>query len=291
MCNPLGAATNHIVDWSALERCRFDYQIERAHLEHERVLQLFSHHNSSLEKQREQKIHEFLRSTFPKLLAGKPGSSSRKFRLGFDVAASGVGDLGAIYIYEPNGDELWLRALVTTRTEDWHFIRTVLYFFLRHLPSLEAAGDSSGLGRQICWQAAEDFSSRFLSVNLSSKKHDLGFALMNQLATAQKRLPTNQPDIASDFFALRKVFSGNKWAFSEAQNPLNLPSHCDIAWAGALASHVHTERKCTFGACVLMEDGSVFNGKEYRYPGGATLPHEHHLLWSEDPSIWRPLAR
>jgi phage FluMu gp28-like protein len=119
MCNPLGAATNHIVDWSALERCRFDYQIERAHLEHERVLQLFSHHNSSLEKQREQKIHEFLRRTFPNLLAGKPGSSSRKFRLGFDVAASGVGDLGAIYIDEPNGDELWLRALLTTRTEDW----------------------------------------------------------------------------------------------------------------------------------------------------------------------------
>src|SRR5207253_1152887 len=29
MCNPLGAAANHIVDWSAIERCRYDYEIER----------------------------------------------------------------------------------------------------------------------------------------------------------------------------------------------------------------------------------------------------------------------
>src|SRR6185436_14701377 len=33
MCNPLGVAANHIVDWSVIERCRADYEIARVHLE------------------------------------------------------------------------------------------------------------------------------------------------------------------------------------------------------------------------------------------------------------------
>ena len=62
---------------------------------------------------------------------------------------------------------------------------------------------------------ARHFGSRFTSVNFGSKKHDLGFALMNQLATAQKRFPKSEQDIASDFFALRKSYEGARWIFSE----------------------------------------------------------------------------
>src|SRR5438094_4194695 len=83
---------------------------------------------------------------------------SRKYCLGFDVAASGQGDLAVIYIDEAKGDELWLRALFTCRTEDWHFLKTVLFHFLRNLRSVQAAGDESGLGRQICWEAAKHYS-------------------------------------------------------------------------------------------------------------------------------------
>ena len=93
-----------------------------------------------------------------------------QFRLSFDVAASGEGDLAAFYIDEAKGSELWLRALLTVRTEDWHFLKTVLFFFLKNLRSVQAAGDASGLGKQICWEAAQKFSSRFLSVNFASKK-------------------------------------------------------------------------------------------------------------------------
>lgn len=107
---------------------------------------------------------------------------------------------------------------------------------------LRAAGDESGLGRQICWEAAEQFNSRFLKVNFGSKKHDLGFALMNQLATAEKRFPKAHPDIAADYFALHKAHTGTRWAFSEGANSLNTASHCDIAWAGALASYADTEQ-------------------------------------------------
>src|SRR5882672_2913378 len=248
MCNPLGASTNHIVDWSVIERCRYDYEIARVHLEHAQIIEKFGEFNPSQACNREHEIGRFLLHAFNKILTTKS-----KYRLGFEVAASGQGDLAVIYIDEANGDQLSLRALFTCRTEDWHFLKTVLFYFLRMLKSVKAAGDETGLGKQICWEAASQFGSLFSKVNFSGKKHDLGFALMNQLHTAQKRFPKSQQDIASDYFALRKEYSGTRWVFSEGRNALNPVSHCDIAWAGALASHAHTANKCSVGAALLME--------------------------------------
>jgi len=44
--------------------------------------------------------------------------------------------------------------LFTCRTEDWHFLQTVLFRFLRELRYVQAAGDATGLGKQICWKPA-----------------------------------------------------------------------------------------------------------------------------------------
>jgi hypothetical protein len=162
-----------------------------------------------------------------------------------------------------------------------------LFYFLKHLPNLQAAGDESGLGRQICWEAAEHHSNRFLKVNFASKKHDLGFAIMNQLSVAEKRFPKSEADIAADYFALRKTHTGTKWAFTEGRNTLNLASHCDIAWAGALATHAHTERRCSAGAFVVYDhwDGvNASNAAAY-----SKLSPEQRLLWSNDPQIWHRL--
>ena len=309
MCNPLGAAANHIVEWSAIERCRSDYLIERVHLEAEQVRQLFGEFSLPNERERQKKIGAFLRERFPSLLPAlshemeegsracpaiassrqrmRAPSSHGPLRLGFDVAASGQGDLAAIYIDEARGDALWLRALFTCRTEDWHFLKTVLFYFLKHVPNLQAAGDESGLGRQICWEAAGHFSHRFLKVNFASKKHGLGFALMNQLSVAEKRFPKSEPDIAADYFALRKTHNGNKWTFTEGRNTLNPASHCDIAWAGALATFAHTERRCDIVAMVLHQS-CWFDGKDY-HPYGSeetTLSPEDRALWSDDSHIW-----
>ena len=62
---------------------------------------------------------------------------------------------------------------------------------------------------------------------------------MNQLSVAEKRFPRNYQDIAADYFALRKTFHGSKWIFSEGSNTLNPASHCDIAWAGGLATEAN----------------------------------------------------
>ena len=133
----------------------------------------------------------------------KNPTSNPKLRLGFDVAASGEGDLAAFYIDEAKGSDLWLRALLTCRTEDWDFLKTALFFFMEKLQGVRAAGDESGLGRQICWEAAAKFPWAFQKVNFATRKQDLGFALMNQLSSAEKHFPGDQPDIAADFFALR----------------------------------------------------------------------------------------
>ncbi|HWH70186.1 MAG TPA: hypothetical protein VNT26_12430 [Candidatus Sulfotelmatobacter sp.] len=69
-------------------------------------------------------------------------------------------------------------------------------------------------------------------------------------------------DIAADYFALRKNFTANKWVFSEGRNACNPASHCDIAWAGALASYAHTQRRSSIGAAVLMGNG-VFDGRTW----------------------------
>jgi phage FluMu gp28-like protein len=256
MCNPVPGGAS-IVDWSAIERCRSDYRIERVHLESTDILRFFGDFNPSNQLRRQSKIEDHLREKFARLLqqaSNKPNSP--KLRLGFDIAASGQGDLSAIYIDEARSGDLWLRALFTCRTEDWDFIKTVLFFFLENLPGVRAAGDESGLGRQICWEASKEYSYKFTKVNFSAKKQDLGFTLMNQLSSAEKHLPKDQPDIAADFFALRKNFTGSKWVFTEGRNPNNPASHCDIAWAGALATFAHTENQSSgASAAVLYETG------------------------------------
>jgi hypothetical protein len=132
-----------------------------------------------------------------------------------------------------------------------------------------------------------------LKVNFASKKHDLGFALMNQLSTAEKRFPKSaHDDIAADYFALRKAYTGTKWAFSEGRNSLNAASHCDIAWAGALASYAHTERTEEPWACIGLDDGSIWHSDGHITPP-PTLTDEqvarrmHEVMWGDDPRIWK----
>src|SRR5205814_3561588 len=67
MCNPLGAATASIVDWSSIERCRFDYPFERVHLEADQILKHFGHFTPGAEHNRQLQIATFLRNSFASL--------------------------------------------------------------------------------------------------------------------------------------------------------------------------------------------------------------------------------
>ena len=230
-CNPAGS-TSAIVPWSAIELCAKDYtDYERAHLEAKGVLAEFGEFNEGHAESRRRQINGWLASMF-----SENARRGARHAVGFDVAASGLGDLASIYVDEKDGMARKLRSLFTCRTDDWDFLKTALYWFLGNTTDVQAIGDETGLGRQICWEAAKKFPGIFSSVNFKSAKHDMGFALMSQLQVAEKVWPKNERDIACDYFALRKLHSNGGWKFSEGANALNPASHCDIAWAGAMAT-------------------------------------------------------
>ncbi len=244
-CNPSGS-TSAIVPWASIANCQRDYQITRHHFEAHQITELFGDFNPNNQAARQERIHQFVMTTFSKVF-NKP----QRYRLGFDVAASGEGDLCCFYIDTKEGAPLKLAALFTCRTTDWDFIETVGHTFHKRLSSLKSAGDETGLGRQICWTFAKHYPGIFTPVNFSSEKHDMGFALMNQLSVAEKQFPKDQPDIAADFFAMRKIFSGKRWVFTEGRNMLNPASHCDIAWAAGLATKADSGQAPNFNLEII----------------------------------------
>jgi phage FluMu gp28-like protein len=230
MCNPKGG-TACIVNWSQIEQCMMKYQAERLHLEALQIEQLFGRFNPATRDVREMRIKQFLDAAFPKLF-DTPGHHN----LGYDVAASGQGDLAALYVDRKQDQTAQAHGLLTWRTDDWDFHDVVTHHFMDRLTAVRGAGDKTGLGMKICWELEQDYPDRFEGVNFASEKHEMGFALMNQLSTAEKRWPGEWQDVATDYFALRKTHTGKKWIFSEGTNNLMEYSHCDVAWAGALAT-------------------------------------------------------
>jgi hypothetical protein len=64
---------------------------------------------------------------------------------------------------------------------------------------------------------------------------------MNRKSQTCKSPPTHRAD---------QEAKSPPWAFSEGRNSLNAASHCDIAWAGALATHAHLEKPYSTGPLV-----------------------------------------
>lgn len=239
-CNPRGSTSN-AVPWSVIEQCTQRYDIERIHFEADQIALVFEPFRESEKVAREHRIKAWLTAAFPQHVQRRA-----RHTLGFDVAASGRGDLAALYCDEKMGSTQRLRTLLTCRTEDWHFIETAARWFMEVTADITACGDETGLGRQICWNLAQAFPNQFQPINFRSHKHDMGFSLMNQMAVAEKQWPKTHDviierdnrhrDIAADYFALRKIFQGGRWIYSEGPNNFNQASHCDIAWAGGLSS-------------------------------------------------------
>lgn len=229
MCNPQGG-TAPIVSWSQLMLCMLDAETERLHLEQHQITELFGAFSEGSQEARAQKIADFIGQSFSKLFA-TPG----RHTLGYDVAASGEGDLACLYVDRVSGAQSSLAGLLTWRTEDWDFHKRVARLFMDKVAGVTAAGDETGLGRQICWELNQKYGERFAPINFASEKHDMGFSLMGRLGVAEKRFPRAWQDVAADYFALRKTYTGKKWVFTAGTNNHNAASHCDIAWAGALS--------------------------------------------------------
>lgn len=249
-CNPSGSASS-IAPWAVIQQCCEKRDIERIHLEDSQIKEMFGEFRRETEVVRTRKIQEFMKASFAKVY-----NNPQRYRLGFDVAASGQGDLAAIYVDRKEGDRFKLDALLTTRTDDWSFLKVGLWSMMNNLSAVKACGDETGLGRQICWETEKEFPNQFQGINFASKKHDMGFGLMNQLTVAEKVIPadTEHADIAQDYFSMRKTYAGKRWVFSEGRNNLNPASHCDIAWAGALATEADKQTTANCAAFLIGDD-------------------------------------
>ena len=231
LCQPSGSA-GALVPWSVIEQCMTDDRLARLHLEEADVVHLLGAFSPAQAASRARRVGQLLAQT----LEVARLAPAQGYALGFDVAASGNGDLSAFYLDRLLDGEARLGALLTCRTQDWHFLEAALAFFMEAFPQTRAAGDETGLGRQICWEAARRYPGRFVPVNFAREKAALGVQLMQELTAVRKRFPRSEPDVGADYFALRKCCRQGRWHFLESANPLNAASHGDLAWAGALAS-------------------------------------------------------
>jgi len=264
-CNPSDAGSN-IVPWAVIEKAS-TRDIVRDHLDNEKVHALFGFATDCPTKAqidaRKAKIRRYLRDTFAPLLA-KPAH----YRLGFDVAASGLGDLGSFWLSTKEGGKLKQAALLTTRTEDWHFIGEALAFFMEDLPAIKGCGDGTGLGREITWKASAKYSGRFDGVRFSREsKSEMGSRLMLQLSSGEFEISNKgfqgvNSDIGMDIFSLQKTTANNNLVFTATQNPLNAASHCDMAWSAALCAHADA---------TLEGSGEAFSVSNVRHKGGTVL--------------------
>lgn len=228
-----------IVEWEKLNAAQRPIEIERSHLSHQNIVDLFgrAEHASTdaLRGVRRREVERWMDANFAKLF--KKGSG-RRFRFGFDVAASRKGDLASMWIDEKVGDHLRHRALLTFRSEDWDVMQWCAEFFFVKTPGeMLGCGDETGLGKQICWNLAMKFYSQFEGVNFGAKKNDIGTSLMTNLAAGLSEFSDEHPDVTQDIYCLRKGIKKDQVYFFETKNELLPESHADIGWSKALAAY------------------------------------------------------
>lgn len=232
-CNPSDSGSS-IVPWGVIE-ARRDQAIIREHASDAWIKSRFGAADVAKER-RMRLMRDWLTERFGALLS-KPAH----WRLGFDVAASGKGDLGSFWIDQKIGDTYEHRGLLTTQTEDWHFLKTALGYFM-DVPGMKGAGDATGLGKQITWEASQDYSGRFIGVPFTvGNKSRMGTRIMTQLQNGDRRLATGNDDVAMDIFSVQKKSEGSQVTFTTTANPLNAASHGDMFWSAALSSEIDLE--------------------------------------------------
>lgn len=239
-----------IVSWEKLKACETDIAIERCHLPDARVAELFGTAKQSAmdEGRRRRRVEHFLHAQFPHLFERR-GTSGKRFRIGFDVAASRKGHLASVWVDELRDGKARHRALLTFQTEDWDVMQWSLEILLAQLPGeVKGAGDETGLGRQICWNLEKLFYGRFTSVNFSREKVDMGTALMQELNAGAVELSRDHPDVTQDLYCIRKGIKGDRLYFFESKNDLLPESHADIAWSKALANWADQSANLEYGA-------------------------------------------
>lgn len=156
--------------------------------------------------------------------------------VGYDVARTG--DLAAIWVNRTK-ERAQLAALITLRGAKFRTQYAAMERIMQERPTAVAAGDKTGLGMQICEDLVERFGgARFVGINFGAAKPDLGTRLSKTFESGAQDLPKGErwADVYQDLSGIRvEPLPSGRLHFYESRNPLNKDSHCDMAWACALA--------------------------------------------------------
>ena len=204
-----------LIQWRFLELARLDYQAVRLNV-------------SSIDDYNPQRENVF---------AELPRDGGAYF-VGWDVARKG--HLSPVWVNQRVGDVYHLRVLVNMHRMDFPYMREVVWQAMSIAG--RGAGDSTGLGMESCEATAKRFPGRFDEVNFSSAKGALGSKLMQTYQDVRQRIPKEGfDDVIQDLHALQKETRLGKLILHETTNPVEKRSHCDMAYANALALFAATE--------------------------------------------------
>jgi len=165
----------------------------------------------------------------------------RRPEIGWDVARHT--DLSVIWVnLRGSMDPVrTLRKIVICRRTSFALQREIVRSVLDRYPRAVGCGDATGLGMDSNETLATAYGSRWQPVTFTQKtKRELGSGMMTafdegSMALAASAVQGEHKFVATDIYALQKQGDKANLIISEGTNPLEPDSHCDIAWAAALA--------------------------------------------------------
>jgi len=160
---------------------------------------------------------------------------AKRYSIGYDVARKG--HLSAIWVNELAGKVRRLVMLATMHNCKFGSQREFIKQGMRLHRKTVGAGDNTGLGMQVCEELETEFGdARFIGMNFSAMKPYLGTLLSQTYEDHLQIIPRNPQEIAFDIRGIKtETTAAGRAVYTESRNPANPLSHCDEAWANALA--------------------------------------------------------
>lgn len=169
------------------------------------------------------------------------GAPADRWEIGWDVARSG--DVSPVWINERvpamGGSAAACRAVIAMTGVRYADQRAVVRAAMDTCDRNVGCGDATGLGAESNEQLNELYGDRWEPVTFTAaRKRELASGLATAYSDLSQGLPPQEGDgkvIHADLYALQADRTGDQLKIEATPNPLLEESHCDIAWANALA--------------------------------------------------------
>jgi phage FluMu gp28-like protein len=153
------------------------------------------------------------------------------------------GDLSPIWINERvpavGGDGVACRAVIAMSGVRFASQRAAVRAAMDMSHTNVGCGDATGLGADSNEQLHEHYGDRWEPVTFTAaRKRELASGLATAYSDGSQGLPPQDGEakiVHADLYALQADRTGDRLKLVETANPMAEESHCDIAWANALA--------------------------------------------------------